>query len=274
MRNLTMYCLSMNDNHYNLIKKFDYIPVGLGKDNFSSQWLRDNTGKNISQKNKYYGEYTFHYWIWKNYLDKIDDGWTGFCQYRKFWSLDKINKLPKSIDHLDSLVLKDIPKEYEDFNVILGEPMFINKLKVMKFLKRGLKIIIKNPSCLINKDKRNIKFHFDMWHGQNYLTKAIKLLDRDNREDFTRFVETQCSFNPENMFICKSKKIIKNYYNSIFPWLKRCEKVFGFKSDSYGKTRIYGFLAERYLSFWFNKYTKPLTWPIIWFDINDINSKS
>ena len=70
------------------------------------------------------------------------------------------------------------------------------------------------------------------------------------------------------MFVCKSKKIINDYYKSVFPWLKRCEKVFRFKSSSYGETRIYGFLAERYLSYWFNKYTKPLTWPIIFFDIN------
>jgi len=67
------------------------------------------------------------------------------------------------------------------------------------------------------------------------------------------------------------KKIIKNYYNSVFPWLERCEKVFGFKSSSYGETRIYGFLAERYLSYWFNKYTKPLMWPIIFYDINSKN---
>jgi hypothetical protein len=31
-------------------------------------------------KNKYYGEYTFHYWMWKNYLDRIpDNNWIGFC---------------------------------------------------------------------------------------------------------------------------------------------------------------------------------------------------
>ena len=30
------------------------------------------------------------------------------------------------------------------------------------------------------------------------------------------------------MFICKSKKILKNYYDSVFPWLERCEKDFGF----------------------------------------------
>ena len=44
------------------------------------------------------------------------------------------------------------------------------------------------------------------------------------------------------------------------------EDIFGFKEGRYGDTRIYAFLAERYLSFWFNKYSNTLTWPIFYFD--------
>ena len=63
-----MYCLSLNDEDYTKINSLNYIPVGLGKNKFGSKWLRDNNGINISEKNSFYGEYTFHYWIWKNYL--------------------------------------------------------------------------------------------------------------------------------------------------------------------------------------------------------------
>ena len=63
-----------------------------------------------------------------------------------------------------------------------------------------------------------------------------------------------------------------NYYNSTFKWLFKCEKIFGFKNLSgYGKTRMYGFLAERYLSYWFNKNANPITWPIIFYDISEKN---
>ncbi len=58
-----MYCLAIDDSLKNKIKELNYIPVGLGDNNFSEEWLRDNTGKNITQKNKHYGEYTFHYWL-------------------------------------------------------------------------------------------------------------------------------------------------------------------------------------------------------------------
>ena len=57
---------------------------------------------------------------------------------------------------------------------------------------------------------------------------------------------TKTSFNPHNMFICK-KDVLKKYYEVIFPWLQKCEKIFGFNDlKGYGLTRIYGFLAERF----------------------------
>ena len=73
------------------------------------------------------------------------------------------------------------------------------------------------------------------------------------------------------MFICKNKEILKNYYESIFPWLKRCEEQFGFKDlRGFGLKRIYGFLAERYLSYWFQKNTKFKTMPIYFKDISNL----
>ena len=75
------------------------------------------------------------------------------------------------------------------------------------------------------------------------------------------------------MFICKSKNIMNQYYKSVFKWLKKCENIFGFKDGNYGETRIYAFLAERYLSFWFNKYSNCLTWPIFYFDTQLIKKK-
>ena len=65
--------MCLNSHHLNNLKKLNYIPVGLGNNNFSDEWLRDNTGINISSKNPFYGEYTFYYWIWKNYLDSIEN---------------------------------------------------------------------------------------------------------------------------------------------------------------------------------------------------------
>ena len=88
MRNFKMFCLTLDPDHYGFIKKLGYTPVGLGEKHFNENWFTDRSGMNISSKNKYYGECTFHYWLWKNYLEKIKEEWIGFCQYRKFWSLN------------------------------------------------------------------------------------------------------------------------------------------------------------------------------------------
>ena len=271
MENLTMFCLTMNDNHLNIINKLGYKPVGLGKKIFSNGFLKDNTQKNISNKNPYYGEYTFHYWLWKNYIDKMNDGWIGFCQYRKFWSDKSFQEKIMNFNDLNNIVKKRTTNDDTLYESIIGLPVYTNHFKLTKFIKKNFGVIIKQPSLLFNKKKRTIKFHFDLMHGAGNLTKAINLLDEKDKKDFNDFVNTEVSFNPHNMFICNSKKVLKNYYSSVFPWLQRCEEEFGFNLQGYGMRRIYGFLAERYMSFWFKKYTKYKTLPIIFKDISDFN---
>ena len=267
--NLDMYCITLNPMHLNLIKKIGYKPVGLGYANFSADWITDNNGKEISSKNQYYGEYTFHYNLWKNNLI-AGDKWTGFCQYRKFWTIKKNNKKIETFENFNTIILKEIPENLKKYDVILGEDLFIDNLKISKLLKHNFRQIFANPNILFNKKKRNLKFHFDMWHGYGNLDKAINELEIDERTDFKQFVNEQRSFNPHNMFICKNVKILNNYYNSLFLWLEKCEKIFGFsKLNNYGMKRIYGFLAERYMSYWFKKYSKFYLLPIYFKDITD-----
>tara|TARA_B100000686_G_C16639671_1_gene889362 strand:- start:356 stop:1174 length:819 start_codon:yes stop_codon:yes gene_type:complete len=269
MRNLKMFCLSLNPSHYNFINNLGYTPVGLGEKDFSKEWFTDKSGDNISKKNRYYSECTFHYWLWKNYLNKLEDGWIGFCQYRKFWSLQSEKNENINLNNINNLILKEIPKEFQNYDSILAEPLLINQWKTMKFVKKGLKILIKKPFLIFNKNKRNINFHFDLMHGENNLKKAIQLLDEKNKKDFTNFVNERISFNPHVMVICKSKNLLKKYYEDLFPWLEKCEKLFGFEDlKGYGKVRMYGFLAERFMSYWFQKNTKSSTMPVIFFDIN------
>tara|TARA_B110000014_G_scaffold259432_1_gene247240 strand:+ start:145 stop:978 length:834 start_codon:yes stop_codon:yes gene_type:complete len=273
MKNFKMFCISLEPNHYEFIKKLGYEPVGLGDKNFNKNWYQDKLGENISKKNKNYGEYTYHYWIWKNYLDEIKEEWIGFCQYRKFWSLKNHRMEEINFNSLNSQVLKNIPEKFNEYETILGEPILINQFRTMKFIKKGLKFFLKRPMSILNKKKRNINFHFDFMHGENNLEQAINLLDKDNQEDFRKFVNTEVSFNPHNMFICRSKQKLTQYYETLFPWLTKCEKLFGFENlKGFGKIRIYGFLAERFMPYWFRKNTKSTTMPIIFYDIRkDLN---
>ena len=49
MKNLQMYCLSLQPDHLEMIQKFGYTPVGLGDEQFNKEWLSDKK-KIIFQK--------------------------------------------------------------------------------------------------------------------------------------------------------------------------------------------------------------------------------
>ena len=149
---------------------------------------------------------------------------------------------------------------------MICEPIFVNKVKKMKMIKRGFKSIIKKPSIFFDEKKRTLAFHFDMHHGHGNLKKAIDLIDNEDKLEFSNFVNTSTSYNPHIMFIAKPK-IVEQWFNTLFPWLLRCEKEFGFRElQGYDTQRLYAYLAERYLSFWFTKYTKTKEWPWVFFD--------
>ncbi len=163
-------------------------------------------------------------------------------------------------------MLKKVPKEWENYDVVLPEPLKLGKLKVMKLFKNNFKQLLKKPSLLFN--KCTIKDHFNLFHGSYFLDEAINLLDVDIQNDFKKYLMNY-EFNPHNLFICKNNSLIEKYYEDVFSWLFKCEKKFeNLKLDTYGKKRIYGFLAERYMPFWFKKNSKTIDWPYIFFDTN------
>ena len=268
-----MFCITLEPNHYQFIKKLGYIPVGLGDKNFNNNWFSDKSGINISKKNKNYAECTYHYWIWKNYIDKLDNKWIGFCGYRKFWGLKNLQTENINIKNINTKVLKQIPNEFENYESILGEPLFVNQFRPMKFIKKGIKIFLKEPLLFFDKTKRNLNFHFDLLHGKGILNCAINLLEQEDQNDFRKFVNAEVSFNPWMMFICKSKEKLKNYYNVLFPWLERCEKLFSADKLRGYEVRICAFLAERFMPYWFQKNTKYTTMQVFFYDIKkDIKS--
>ncbi len=262
-----MFALCLYPKHYQDIKNFNYVPVGLGQNKFSDKWITDKSGENIANKNPYYGEYTFHYWLWKNMLDEITEEWIGFCGYRYFWQKNNVKLItPQKKD-----ILLKIPDEWNNYEAIIPCVQSTNNIKFLKIIKNGGLTFLFNKETYFKKTQ-SIKFHFQVFHGKNDLDNAIDLLNVNEREEFRNYVNNETSFHKWNMFICKSKDIIKAYYKSLFPWLLECEKLFGFELKGYGKRRIYGFLAERYLSFWFTKNTNFKSWETFRYNL-DLDKK-
>ena len=155
MKNISIFCLTLDPNHEKTIEKLSYIPVGLGSKKFSEKCFTDKTGENISYKNEFYGEYTFHYWLWKNYLDSIKTEWVGFCQYRKFFVKKKVDEKKLSFEDLNENILKTIEKNLDNFDCILGKSFSVENYKISKIIKNHFSVFIKNPSLFFFRKKKN-----------------------------------------------------------------------------------------------------------------------
>ena len=263
------------------IEKIGLLPAGVGKNNFPSNYTIENSGDNIADKNFCYSETSFHYWIWKNLLPKLnEDEWIGTCQYRRYFVKKEYgNKIQydnrqqglydlNNIEDLKPILQLEPEKEWNDYDVILCKPWNVSNVKKMKLIKRGFKSLLKDPSIFFNKDKQSIKLHFDMNHGHGNLERAANLLPEKDKKDFIAYVSSKTWLIGHCIFISKNKKLMNKFYIDLFSWLSQCEKIFGFNSNSYDTKRIYSFLTERYMPFWFEKYSKVLTWPWVYFDIS------
>ena len=241
--------------------------AGVGNSEFSNKYITCKSGENIQHKEKNYSELTFHYWFWKNKLSSFDNNtWIGFCQKRRFWLSKQMSSKPKNLEELKKNLLKDIPREWENFNSVICEPIGISRPRWMKLFKRGWKNIIYDPTILFLEKKRTLKLHFDMHHGYGIIDRAIEVMNEKDKADFNKYLNEEIFLNPHIMFISK-KKIMELWFKDLFEWLFNCENLFGLeKLKGYDQQRIYAYLSERYLPFWFKKYSKPISWPWSFFD--------
>ncbi len=265
MNKIKFYCVT--NKIINFLNHPQYLKAWVGKEEAPKHYLRCDEKKNIFDKEKYYSELTFHYWYWKNILEyEQESDWIGFCQKRRYWIKNKNKHINK--ENINSYLLFETENDWENYDSIICEPITIAGAKKIKLLKKGFRNIIKNPKVLFN-NNQNILLHFDMHHGYGNLKKAINLLGEEDKHDFSNYVIKNNKINPHIMFISK-KKVMKKWFSSLFLWLEKCEQEFGFKKlKGYDTTRLYAYLAERYLSYWFKKYTKYKEHPWTFIDIKE-----
>ena len=268
MKNNNLHIFCVTDKESEFLEQTNYQLAGVGKQKFNTNYIKSDIGENIFYKEQHYSELVFHYWFWKNQLKNYsDDIWIGFCQKRRFWLSKDNQKITNKNDLIDSLLHK-VPMEWSNSDSILCAPISVSNPKKMKMIKRGWKNIIRDPQVFFKKEKHTIELHFDMHHGYGILDKAISVMNVKDKADFKKYVSSNSIFNPHIMFITK-KFFMNLWFQDLFKWLFDCEKIFGFSDlAGYDQQRLYAYLSERYLSFWFNKYTKTMDWPWIFYDSN------
>lgn len=228
--NLKIFCMTVkNLNVLNKLPKY-IVPFGLGDSEYPGTWLNEKTGNNIRNLNKFYGEVTGMYWIWKNYMDKVDQNdWIGFCQYRRLWLNELLNfKQKKDFKSLYSGLLKVNNDIFSSCNSILLQPTIITR--------------------------QNLKEQFGTLYGKNIIDKCINFIKEKDRDDFNKFLSGN-KISICNMFITKPK-IFTLYFQEMFEWIEQC---YMFCSDNNllndKNLRLPVFMVERFTSFWFEKYT-------------------
>ncbi|MBT8903518.1 glycosyltransferase [Lactobacillus delbrueckii subsp. bulgaricus] len=209
--NLTMYMVTH--------KPVDFIPEGrtpifVGNGDNIRDYLRDNTGDNISEKNPYYCELTAMYWIWKN---DSSSKYISIEHYRRFF-MDP-----------NALVPKVCPKE-----------------KIEGYLEKG-KIVL--PS--ITKWHMSVGDIYRESHVGKDLDNVANIIAKEQPEYVADFNQVMSGRDQHelNMMVLP-KAIFDEYCEWLFNILFKLEKETDLSDRSKYQQRMYGFMSERLEDVW------------------------
>ena len=142
--------------------------------------IGDDTGENISSKNRFLNEMTGIYWAWKNYKELDEPDFIGINHYRRYFKLNYSN-------------LDKILKKYD--LIFLKKPSF----------KEGIYEQWKTSSSYSDFD----------FNGMDLLIETYKKLHPEDFENFTNYINNPNHGGFMNIFIMKKEDFF-NYCNWIF----------------------------------------------------------
>lgn len=217
------------------LNKDIYRVLHVGKNlDCTPEYLRDDTGDNISEKNSTYCELTGLYWIWKN-VKAPEDEITGLVHYRRFFTDEagyneykKTGTIPKITDGTDGeFDLQEneviLPKRYITLSTLRGSYKRCHDIGDLDVVREAME-----KTC------------------PEYIKTFEKVLSHHKGYYF-------------NMVICR-RKVLDDYCEWLFPLMSEIERAM--ESRTQGPTppaddlsaayqsRVYGFIAERLLQVW------------------------
>ncbi len=225
-----------------------YIPVMAGNNSkkLNKNFIGDDTGESISEKNDYYSELTGLYWVWKNTRQEI----VGSCHYRRYFTT------------------RNYPLGHRLQAITLSKTWFYKKRagiiytqKIDKFRDRILNEteiaeIMQKYDVILPKKREfrySIKEHYRKYHDLNDLKiveEVIKSKSPEYLDDFHKTLNSNWLY-VNNMFIVKNRE-----FNQLMEWL--FDILFDFENrvdtqnyKGYQK-RIFGFISERLITVWLN----------------------
>lgn len=192
----------------------------------------DNTGDNISEKNKEYCELTAQYWVWKN-ADYYD--YYGFFHYRRYLSFKEVIPVGEN-----GIVLKKKIRPYEELDSI---PEDLAKYGLDAELME--QAIPDYDLITVLREKLDVTVYqqFCQYHPKENLDVLLDIVEKRTPEYALAAHEYMGSKNIYymNMYIMK-RDLFHVYMSWLFGILNEYENV---KETQNLEPRIMGYLAER-----------------------------
>ncbi len=210
------------------------LPLQVGaalSDTRLAGYLYDDTGKNISKKNRSYCELTGQYWAWKN----IDAEYYGFFHYRRFLYPDQMAKRPYIIERFATKkLLKKL--KYDEFLELIHEYDLI--------VPKGIKMYVSIREHYASADFHHIK-------DFTLMEKILREFHPEDEWAIEQYFSSDVHYFG-NIFIMRHD-VFMDYAEWLFPCLEEFDRRVN--NTEYGKQemRVDGYLAERLLGVYYTK---------------------
>lgn len=267
---------AFHKNYFNIDSK-DFFPIHVGKklSNVDLGIVGDDTGDNISDKNKNFCELTALYWAWKN----VDAEYYGLMHYRRYFYLkkscfDTVNsKLIKTRKMIKSKLKKKYVFNYKFVKNIQNK---LHATKEIGSLHRFLEDQIFNYDIILP-EARYLKVSLAEDYSGNHLVSDMIEIKKILGNKFPTYLEdfeivmNKNKLYAYNMFIMK-KQIFEEYMEWLFTLLFELERIITISDRELYQARVFGFLSERLLIVFLQNYErtckrlKILELPIMFFD--------
>lgn len=224
MEDVIIYILTHKEFHEEYDKKL-YKPLLNGSyyNSKNLDYIKDDTGDNISKLNNYYAELTGQYWAWKNSNADI----IGFTHYRRWFVRNlKFNKLTK----------QDILHDLKEYDIILPQ-----KTRVKKSIKEGIiKELEKHPN------------YGAKWEDYIKLENIIKNKFPEYYQSYNDVMNNTATYT-NNMFICDFS-LANKYFTFLFNILNEIKNEIDFTQYPDNNKRVLGFFSEVLLTVFVHKH--------------------
>ncbi|WP_196590400.1 DUF4422 domain-containing protein [Pectinatus frisingensis] len=197
-----------------------YMPIQAGKKlNKDIGFKGDDTGENISDKNRNYCELTAIYWAWKN----LEADYIGLVHYRRYFTKKSLLKNKKN----SVLKIKDWVNLLNQYDIVLPK-------------KRNYYI------------ETNYSHYAHAHYGKDLdkTREVIKQLFPEYEKSFEKVMNKRTA-HMFNMFVMKKDKYDR-YCQWLFTILFALESQIDISGYNKTEARVFGYISELLLDVWLN----------------------